>query len=214
MSVTNSWVICLNSIRRAVGISNMQKILRRLRDKGIVLEDLKALEMFGYTGNFHTQDYAPYVAELDVWEIKPALENQLKNNLPMANIKITDTYKEIKHSNKRYDLIVIDNNWNCAGGYYEHFSLFPDVYKIASDKALFIINVTPDLINYNGFSREHIESRQKFYNTDNPWHIPIESMIKTYRESSRLMGFDIDWYFTQKRTSVYYLVFKLKPLQT
>jgi hypothetical protein len=59
------------SLRRSLGLSPTQYIFRELRRRGVTLNDLSALEVFGGTGGLHTQDYAAQVRRLELWEINP-----------------------------------------------------------------------------------------------------------------------------------------------
>jgi hypothetical protein len=52
----------------------MCKVMRELKSQGVELRGLEALEVFGYTGEYHTQDYLKLIASLEVWEINGACE--------------------------------------------------------------------------------------------------------------------------------------------
>jgi hypothetical protein len=193
----------------------IQMILRELRKRSINPGDLDALEVFGYTGEYHTKFYAPYVRSLDVWEIDKNCEVQLRLNLPTANIKITNSFEEIKTSKKKYNLIVVDNPNSMYEGHCEHFDLFPDIFSITENQAILIIDVIPevtskDIRNFPGlFSEKHLMVRKEFYKTANPAHLSCEEIVHTYKSLCEASGYNLDWCFFQKRTSVYYLVCRI-----
>lgn len=99
----------LKSIRRFFGLTPMRKVIKKLKSQGVELKSLNGLEVFGFTGEYHTQDYFKSIASLEVWEINSSCEKLLRKNLPGAKIKITDSYKEIKTTSSKFNLIVFDN---------------------------------------------------------------------------------------------------------
>lgn len=198
----------------------MEQILKGLKRRDIVIKDLKALEVFGRCGEWHTKDYAPQVSELDVWEIESKYKEKLKKNLPKAEVKITDSYEEITRTEKKFNLIVVDNTLSFEFGHCEHFDLFPDIFRIVMDSAILILNVIHqvkdgDLIKrtiHNLFDEKQLECRKSFYQTDRPEKIFLEKIINIYKDLITKNGFFLDWYFFQKRISFYYLVLKIsKP---
>jgi len=195
----------------------MQQVLRELRKRKVSVKDLDALEVFGGSGDFHTKDYAFQVSTLEVWEIDPKYERSLKQNLPMAKVKITDSYKEIKNTLRKYNLIVVDNPMSTYEDHCEHFDLFPDIFRVASDSTILILNVISEI---NGaakkqypylFNEEQLARRKFFYKTNRPEKVSFDEMVEAYRNLAKTNGFSLEWYLFQKRyTFVYYLVLKIK----
>jgi hypothetical protein len=203
------------SIQRKLKLDPIQKVLRKLKKRRIKLEDLDALEIFGYTGEYHTKFYAPYVRSLEVWEIDPACKEPLMRNLPTAEVKITDSYNEIKHTQKKFNFIVVDNPMSAFGNYCEHFDLFPDIFTVVKESSVLILNVIPEindvaLIKWPYlFNEVQLSRRRSFYDSGTPDKISFEELVKAYRKLCNENGFDLEWYFFQKRTIVYYLVIKI-----
>lgn len=203
-------------LRAKLRLEPLQIIMRKIMEKNIDFRDLDALEVFGFTGEYHTIIYAPFVRSLEVWEIDNNCETKLKVNLPDAIVKITDSYKEIKKTSKRFDLIVIDNPISICEGHCEHFDLFPDVFSVAKDNAIFIIDVIPqvtsvDIRNYPGlFDKKHLEIRSRFYEAVNPAHLLQKEIADTYKHLCEANNFSLEWYFFQRKTSVYYFVCGMK----
>ena len=197
----------------------MEQVVRQLGRRGVALNKLAALEIFGRDGRWHTRYYAGLVRMLEVWEIDEQYREALRCNLPMAKVKITDSFVEINRTGQLYDLIVLDNpifgDPRDPSDYCEHFDLFPAVFRVASDSAVLIVNVIPKqgraargkyphLLN-----SAHLERRASFYQTDRPHNIPINRMIRTYKTLAQSSGFEIEWYFSRSRGLVHYLVLKL-----
>src|SRR5262249_44333554 len=135
---------------RTLGLSPTQQIVRELQRRGVRLHELHALELFAHSGFLHTRDYQPWVASLEAWEIDPKQEAALRRNLPGAEVKITDSYQEIRRTMRKYSLIVIDAPDCVHGGdgqYCEHFSMLPEVFRVASDSAVLLMNVMPGYPN-------------------------------------------------------------------
>jgi hypothetical protein len=211
------------SLRRALGLSPTQQVFRELSRRGIRLRELQALELFAHSGFLHTKDYLPKVANLEAWEIDPRQEEALRQNLPGAVVKITDSYQEIKRTPRKYNLIVLDAP-DCVHGdhgqFCEHFSMLPDVFPIAQDSTVLVLNVMPGYPNGKSrrrhcFSEAHLEQRRRFYGTDHPETVRWADMIPVYRHLVETNGFELEWYFCRKRTRdgrLHYLVLKLRRL--
>ena len=206
----------LRSIRRYLGLSPMQKILRGLRARGIDLGSLRALELFGGSGGFHTLDYSDEVASLEVWEIDPNLEESLRRNLSEATIRIVNCYDEIKRTPHRFDLVVVDNPMSIYDGHCEHFDLFPDLFRVANDEAILLLDVIPHappevLKKYPYlFNEEQLQRRRKFYNSATADNLSLDEIISGYRERTERAGFELEWSFTVRRHFIYYLALKIR----
>ena len=111
-----------------------------LEKRGIVLEKLNALEIFARDGTWQTTFYANKVKTLEVWEIDPSWEKDLRKNLPKAKIRILDSIKNIQTYKKfsKFNLIMIDNPMNIYGNedknmqnrYCEHFDVITEIEKL------------------------------------------------------------------------------------
>ncbi len=194
----------------------MHRVFRKLRARNVPVERLCAVEIFGKTGTSHTVDYVSRVRSLEVWEIDPAFESDLKRNLPRATVRITDSFEELKRSSSRFDLIVLDNPSSTFGARCEHFDAFPGVFRIASDRCILIANVIPRT-NESArrtypylFSEKHLARRAEFYQTDHPERLSFAEIANTYEELARSSGFNMNWWFVERRTFVYYFVFQIE----
>ncbi len=61
----------LRALRRELRWTPMSRVLGELRNRGIRVGQLQALEIFGASGESHVIDYASKVARLSIWEINP-----------------------------------------------------------------------------------------------------------------------------------------------
>lgn len=206
----------LLAVRRKLHLSPMQKVLRQLRKREVNLRDLDALEIYGGSGCSHTLDYASKVRTLEAWEINPKLAEKLKQNIPETEVKITDSYKEIKATSHGYNLIVVDNPSIVFDDHCEHFELFPDIFRIAKNSCILIVNVVPKFdkealrMYPSFFSEKQLVCRKLFYKTQSPQEVSFDEMVQTYKSLVITNGFNLEWHFFQKRNYVYYLVLKIK----
>jgi hypothetical protein len=205
----------LKEVAKKTELTPMGLILRKLRKRGVDTRELRALEIFANSGDSHVKDYAPRVSALEMWEIDFRYEPILKQNFPQARVKIVDSYEEIRKTPNKYELIVVDNGTSIYGGHCEHFDLFPDVFRVASDSSVLILNVIPEvndaaLKEYPYlFHEAHLAERQKFYQSSHPAKVSIDEMLIVYMELIEKSGFILQWHFVQKRSFVYYLVLKI-----
>ena len=187
-------------------------ILDCLAYRDIQLADLDALEMFGGRGDFVTKYYADKVRSLEIWEIRPELEAQLQRDFPQATVKITDAFKEIYTTTKRFSLVVIDDPvfMVMQRTHYEHFDLFPQVFHILQPSAILALNIVFDYTQAQGRCDNyyhHLMARAEFYGSK---HLDELVMLDTYRTLAENSGYMLDWYFLQRRTDIInWLILKL-----
>lgn len=208
------------AFRRTLGLSPMQQVMRELERRGLRLKEMEALEVFAHSGFLHTRDYHPHVARLEAWELDPRQEAALRRNLPGAEVKITDSYEEIRKTPRQYDLILLDapdSVYGDHGQFCEHFVMLPEVFRVAAAATVLILNVVPGYPNgqphRTQFTENHLAYRRQFYGTDHPAWLPITDMIPVYRRQIEAHGFELEWYFSLPRTRkdrVHYLVLKIK----
>ena len=209
----------VRATRRHLQLTPMKRVLNELTKRGVSVGDLVALEIFGCSGEGHVKDYASLVSSLEVWEIDPQFENTLRRHFPNATVNITDSYQEIKRTSKKYDLIIVDNGTSTRpGGYCEHFDLFPDIFRIAGDSCILVLNVIPEIDQKDTkgypylFNDEQLARRRIFYKTDRPEKVTFAQMLDTYRDLCRTYSFSLDWHFFERRNFIYYLVLRLSKI--
>ncbi len=197
----------------------MQGVIKELQKRNVPLNNMEALEVFGGVGEQHTRYYARFVSSLEIWEIHPECAESLRAIFPLAEIKIVDSYQEIRSTSKKYAFISIDNSPS-GPGHCEHFDLFPDVFRLANDSAILILNVIPKispwllrLFPYLHEKERQLACRASFYKTGRPENIPLDELVAAYRRLARESGFDLEWHFLKSRNSlVRYLVLKVQGL--
>lgn len=204
--------VTLKASRRKLKLSPMHKILKRIKQQGLDPKTLNALEVFGSDGQNHTKDVASIVANLEIWEIEPKHEGSLKRDFPKAEIKITDSYTEIKQTSRKYGLVIVDNT-SIAFNHYEHFDLFPDIFRVLTNPAVLILNVMLEVPQNNP---DRLRQRQIFYNATDPKDISLAEIEQTYRALAAQHGWLVDrifferrWTLYQRQDIVYYTVLKL-----
>jgi len=188
-------------LRQYLRLTPMHSVRRSLHRRGVNLKSTRALELFGGRGDKLVVEYAPYVGNLEIWEIDPSCEADLRSRFPYARIRITDSYTEIRKCPSKFDLVVADI-WvsHIFDGYCEHFELFPHIFRILSPSAILILNVVP---NTRSLSTEHGQRRCQFYQVEDPTEIPLKHMVKIYDSIAASHGFHIDWWFYKDRLFLY-----------
>jgi hypothetical protein len=196
----------------------MQRVMTELKRRQVPLHSLNALEVFGGAGNFHTMDYDCRVSSLEVWEVEVKYEHLLRRNLPFAEIKITDSYKELTHTLRKYDLVVVDNPMSTWDGYCEHFELFPAIFRVLEHPAILVLDVIPEVTSRALkkfpylFNDAQLARRKSFYKTSHPEKLSFDELATAYENLIMENGFNLEWYFFQRRdrrSFVYYLVLKI-----
>jgi len=197
------------TLRQRLGTSPMQRVLAEFRKRGVRLDTLAAIELFGGTGEIETAIYAPYVKSLEIWEISPTYSSRLHRRFPSARIKITDSYHEIRTTTDRFGFIVADSPPTIHGEHCEHFDLFPDIFRIMDLPVILILNVIPHPTQRalegmrrrdpRFFNEEHLCRRKAFYRVVEPQEITFECIEKTYRDLLTDAGYHINWFFYQPR---------------
>lgn len=197
--------------------SNTECTIKRIEEKGVILNDMHVLEVFGGNGKSVDRYVIDKVKRLHVWEIDQSREIELKNNLPKAEIKIVDSFNEIKKTKNKYDIIIMDNPMAMFGSHCEHFDMFIHIFNILKDEGIIILDIIPKLENIPiefGFLKENIYllCRKLFYRTETPLNIPIKDMISVYEDIINKNGYMLEWNFTEERSKdfIYYLVLKVK----
>jgi hypothetical protein len=197
----------------------MQKIVAELRRRNVDLSGMRALEVFGYTGERLTRHYAPFVKSLEIWELDPAHENTLRRNFPRAEVQIVDSYEQVRRAERRkYDFVVIDNHITPD----EHFGLFPHIFRLLSKSSVLMVLVAPDAnarvrrLHPDIFNAQHLAHRRAFYRTEHAERMPLNDLAIHYRELASENDFEVDWHFFRNRrllpvaTGYYDLLLKLR----
>ena len=203
------------NIRRKMVTSPMDRVIEMLRQKGVEVGLLRALEMFAARGEIHTRDYAQLVRSIDAWEIDGSLQAELQQNVPEAHVSIGDAYAMLRESAKSYDLIVIDNPLSMHGEHCEHFDVFPDVFSILSSGGVLVFNVVPaiddrvrEMYPYM-FSEEHLAKRTAFYARSDVETIELEELKKHYVGLAERAGRRVEWCESVQRNFLHYMILRL-----
>ncbi len=194
-------------VRRVLRLSPMYAVLREMRRRGVMIDSCDVLECFAFTGGMHTLDYARSVRGLELWEINPVHEPILRKRFPGAEVRIVDTYEEVARRDRRFDMIVIDNS-PVHGSHVEHFDLFPAMFRLMQDSCVVVLDVMPNL--HAGvrrrypefFSESVLRTRAEFYGVTDPYTIPEAALVAPYEACARRQGYDVTWYFLQKRNPI------------
>jgi hypothetical protein len=193
----------------------MVRVCENLTRSGIDLTKFTALEFFAREGDWQTKSYASKVRELHAWEIDPAYELKLKENLPNAFIRIGDSYKisQEKCYKKRFDFIVFDNPQNIFGDYCEHFEALLLVKKLLGSEGVVIFNVNLAPFDYDKYPLWK-KRRSNFYARDAS-KLDSFFLLNFYKAFFESEKFEIQLKFEEKRNNDYlsYRVYYLKRIK-
>jgi len=204
-----------------IPMTPVEIVFERVRKQNLLPSyELHALEVFGGSGHWVAKFYANKVSTLDVWEIEQKYENSLRRNLPNAEVKITDSYQEMKTTSKKFNLLVADTSFSFHGEHCEHFDLFPDIFRIVMDSAILVLNVHTHVTDTALkkypylFNEKHLACRGSFYKTDHPDRLSFDELVSTYKDMAKSNGFAVDWHFFQERrwSAFYFLVLGIRRL--
>lgn len=199
-----------------------------LERRGIVLEKLNALEMFARDGTWQTTFYANKVKTLEVWEIDPNWEKDLRKNLPKSKVRILDSIKNTQTYEKlsKFSLVMIDNPMNVYGDkdenkqnrYGKHFDVIKNIDKIIDNESIVVFNVNRHPFDYDKFPMWK-NRREKFYENLYSGNMTRDFLFDFYEKLFKninlqtLFKFSVDRKLNDKLDTVYYFVYNLKKLQ-
>lgn len=114
----------------------MEDVLKAIEDWGFRLNQMDVLETFGGYGEFHVDKYGSLVKSMQIWEIHPEKVEVLENKYPHAEIKNVDSYEEIKVTQGKFDMVLIDpvKEQHC-------FDMFPQVFRVLRDNSVLVLSV-------------------------------------------------------------------------
>lgn len=200
--------------------SNAECAIKDIESRDINLKDMDALEVFGGSGKSVDVYILDKVKSLEVWEIEQSREVELKSNLPGAEIKIVDSFKQIKKTKNKYDVIIMDNPMAMFGSHCEHFDMYIDIFNVVKDESIIILDIIPKLegipSRFESLKDEmHLLCRKLFYRTENSLNIPIDDIISAYENIINKNGYTLEWSFIEERSKdfIYYLVLKIKKIR-
>lgn len=182
----------------------IHKVINLLRKHDYLVMN-NTLEVFGYNGEYHTLDYIEHVKNLSIWEIAKDCEESLRKNLPFANVKITNSFEEIKTTNIIFDTIIVDNHQGIFGDdKCEHFEIIKDCFLKLSDKSVLIVNIIPNILDSKydtpkEVTDKHIERRKSFYSHQTGTLITKSYFEDFYIKMANENGFTTKHVFIVKR---------------
>lgn len=220
----------LNSYIKSRRHEATYELIFKLEQQGIKFENLDTLEMFARDGTWNTIVFADKVKSLEVWEIDPKWENELKKNLPNAKIRIVDSIKtiqSIRNTVHNFNLILIDNPMNTYGPklhefdpdpYCEHFEVITKIDKFIKNDALVIFNINRKPFNYDNFPLWK-NRRKEFYKCQQTNNLSIDFLLDFYRKLFNQIGLKTIFYLNVVRDFykdvdiIHYFAFQLQKIQ-
>jgi hypothetical protein len=185
----------------------MQKIVAELRRRNVDLSGMRALEVFGYTGERLTRHYAPFVKSLEIWELPPGrgasrglVRAGEKGGAPHVRLR---RHRQPHHAGRA--LRPLPAHLQAALR-----ELGAEVL-VAPDANARVRRLHPDI-----FNAQHLAHRRAFYGTEHPERMSLDELALHYRELASENDFEVDWHFFRNRrllpvaTGYYDLLLKLR----
>lgn len=194
-TLTSQIMLAAKQLRRTLKLSPIQFLFRRLQQSGARLETLTALEAFGGTGVNQTPDLYAAVKQLDIWDVSPPRRAMLQQKFPRAQVTTGDSYQMIQSPPKTYDLVVLDAGER-MGDRYEHFEMFPHVFKALKNPGVLIFNETPVIRDTDP---KRLRQRKEFYRVDNPSALTWDQIKAAYQRLTAENDWMIEHFFTERR---------------
>ncbi|MGQ0602253.1 MAG: hypothetical protein ACT4QE_11250 [Anaerolineales bacterium] len=214
-TLTGQIILAAKKLRRTLKLSPIQFVFRRLREHGVRLDQLTALEAFGGTGVNQTPDLYAAVKQLEIWDLNPARRALLQQNFPKARVVTGDSYLMIRQVATTHDMVVLDSAAR-MGERYEYFEMFPHVFRVFNDPGILIVNEVPIIRDTDP---ERLRQREAFYQTGHPEYVTWDQIKVMHRRMAAEYGWAIDHFFTERRWQfnfrqdpVYYTVLMLRRL--
>lgn len=152
----------------------MAQVCLELKNRGVDLRSMSAIELFAGTGAYATNVLYGSVAKIEAWERDYDKAKLLMSNCPRAKVVISDSIMEIgrlaeDHGGERFDVVSMDNPMGEFGPrgdstrYCEHFEsiyLVNRLLKICGGVVIFDLNIDPyDMHKHAGWKLQ----REAFY---------------------------------------------------
>lgn len=210
----------LRHVRNVLGLSPMQKVLRAIERRGIDVQTMDVLEAFAGRGHMHVIDYRSRVKSIDLWDHDEANARELLSQYHDAVVKRVDSYEQVRREEKQFSMIILDPSPR-NGPHYEVYDIFPDVFRLAGPRCVFVLTVIPTL---NAALRraypetggeDHLERRRAFYGVphEQASNVPLAVMETAIRTMCERHGRLLEWIFLVRRNGfVSYLVFSCAAL--
>lgn len=194
-ALTSRLALTAKHLRRTLNLSPIQFVFRRLREHGIQLNHLTALEAFGGTGVNQTPDLYAAVKQLEIWDLNPARQAMLQSKFPKARIVVGDSYLMIREAARAFDLIVLDSA-GVMGERFEYFEMYPHVFRALNDPGVLVVNDVPVV---RGAPPERLRQREAFYQSTHPERLAWDQIKAAHRQRAAEHGWNIDHCFTERR---------------
>ncbi|MEI7729536.1 MAG: hypothetical protein WCO56_08180 [Verrucomicrobiota bacterium] len=177
----------------------MRRMLGKLKSMDVPVRSMRALEFFAREGDWHTVSYATEVSSLDAWEINPQCEPALRRNLPLANIRIGDSFilarqPEFTHA---FDFLVFDNPlclFGKNGELCEHFEALELVPILMKEHGVLIFNINYHPYGYDS-NPEWRRRRQAYYGISDPARLDFDFAQEFYQCKIKKFGFTVQKFF-------------------
>lgn len=186
----------------------------------------RALEIFCGPGTGQSKEYADLCEYLEGWDFREEVVAEFKRNIPQAWPKVCDAYAAAAtYHGDKFNVVLVDNSALKAPK-FEHFDLFPAIFRLMAETCFVVFTVYPDPFTYaeprkeallkafgnkvGEFMEDWDKARDKFYGLPplDPANLPkprpvssvkLQSMEEIYREKFEEAGFKVPYTFSCMR---------------
>lgn len=179
--------------------------------------NVSVLELFARAGDWHTAHYAAKAGLVELWELDPSFEADLRRRFPRSDVRIVDSYARLSSpATRKFTVVVSDNSASIHGGHCENFDIFPGVFSWLEDRSFLVLNIVPVVdadtrrLFHDAFDEPHMRARKAFYGVDDSAHIFPEQMIAAYGAICVAAGWRVVETAVESRGVVKYLLLGLE----
>jgi len=187
----------------------MKKICNKLELHGFDMSQMDALEFFAREGKWHVLSYADKIGSLEAWELDDNFEEELRKNLPMASVKIGNSFelarlKQNQNQNK-FNFIVIDNPQGLYGAnndFSEHFEAIELIPLLMKNKAIVVFNINSKPFDYDK-KLDWQKRRNIFYHVDDASVLSKSFLMAFYKNFFEDLDLNVNFSWIEPRNDQY-----------
>lgn len=168
-------------IRKANKVQTpMTNLMLQLELKGLLPKKIKAIELFGMHGLWHTLDYVKKVESLDIFEIDEVYHNYSKKVLKDYNVNYynSDCLQYAQTTKEKYNLIVADIPY--SGNFYNDSGLpffFNSLVRMSDTKSVIVFNIHSSRLNSFKKVVDEIENNLSTHHINDLFFVPRNNQI-------------------------------------
>jgi len=209
-------------------MSSIMDIFKRIKIRAPLLKP-KVLELFCGTGD-NANEYGAMCESIEAWDNNESKARSFKERVSQATVRVCNVFEVLTgYKEHRFDVVIIDNSV-LTSPRYEHFDLFPGIYRLMNPTCFVVLSTVTDPFGYadnrrdlltksyggeegaEKFLEEWDAARDKFYGLTplSPENMPkkrpvssirLQDMEPIYQEKFEKAGFKVPYTFSCMRNN-------------